>query len=568
MIIKKTKKQLRDEAIAVLVEFGICRYMKDVNLYHGRTGNGTLFSIKNLNNAGNNTGNMNVSAIPGLYTAQKDIATEFAIERKKERGGQAEVHKIVGINENDVIIDINFDISSIRDEDKPRVTAAFRVLADFPVTDLLPINFEYKEIYKRVILPVLQDLNAPLISESMLTTVLQQAKKRLESLKLHAKNNGHYDKLNKLNIDDKTFESLVKDYISARNTKNLLRKVPTNVLYQIRKTALFSYDGQLYPISRPYIYAWIKNNNIAGFKSLVSSATLEKKIIAYQLVNIPQIMTESDFGRYYQALMKLEEIATQRFSNSMSTELKDYIDSACGAELVELASQNLQCAKLYDKNPGLWEGWTVGQHTASVIDFFDTYYSDSLPDNMQPIMKLILLAHDIGKGDAYEKGVPQKQTNQKDVDVLLDSLNIKDGLRQIVHFVMGVGQDYTTRILIKEKDEHIQRQLIKELNQKCKEVLTTVFGKRIKGDEVSMLRNLCLILQFCDSGAYTYYAKIKEEETYVTGGNAGFTKSFEQTNKNTPILKKAQNLGLVLPTTLLGNWYPPFYSEASPLLVL
>lgn len=75
----KSDKQLRQEAIAVLVELGVCRYLKDIDLYHGRANSdGKRFSVRNLDNSGDNTGNRNVSSMSGLYTAQKDIATEFA----------------------------------------------------------------------------------------------------------------------------------------------------------------------------------------------------------------------------------------------------------------------------------------------------------------------------------------------------------------------------------------------------------------------------------------------------------------------------------------------------------
>lgn len=562
----KSDKQLRQEAIAVLVELGVCRYLKDIDLYHGRANSdGKRFSVRNLDNSGDNTGNRNVSSMSGLYTAKKDIATEFAEIRARFKGGKAELHKIVGINEDDVIFDLTFEKSFISEKDMPRLARAFRVLTNFSVSNLLPINFDYKDVYYSVIFPVLRELATPLLSYRKENDVVKQAKKRFEEVKSKLKSDGDIDKLRNLDIDDKTFERLVRNYISARNTRILLRVVPFDVLDKASDGKDVFYNDEYYSLNGRYVSAWIANNHIAGFKYLVNSATLGKKIDICHLVNVQQIMTERDFGEYYQNLMQLEEVATKRFSDLIPAEFEEFFASASGWELVWLASKDAECKALYDKKAGIWEGWTVGQHTASVVDFFDAYYSDSLPDNMQSIMKLILLAHDIGKGVASEKHFSQELENQRNVDTLLDSLEIKKGVKDIVKFAIGEGQRYTSSILIQENEEQKdkmvsqgllnegnrydrEKRLIKQMNEKCAEVLKKAFGESPKQEEVDVLRNLCLILQFCDSGAYTYYAKINEGQAYVTGGNARFTRSFEQTNKNTPLLKKSQKLGLVLTT--------------------
>ncbi len=559
----KNDKQLRQEAISVLVELGMCQYLKNIDLYHGRANiDGKRFSVMNLDNSGDNTSNRNVSMMSGLYASQKEVATEFAETRVKYKGGKPEVHKLVGITEDDVILDLSFDISKVKEIDKPRLARALRVLTNYPVSNLLPINFDYKDIYYSVIFPILQERIQPIISYEREKEIISQAKQNLEALKIKLKSEGKLDKLNDLEIDDKIFEGLIKDYIGARNTRFLLRNIPLEVLDKVIDGKLVGYKNDYYSLNEHYVSAWIANNHIAGFMYFVNSATLDKKITTYQLVNVNQIMTERDYGEYYQNLMQLEQIGTKRFSNMMSEALDEFVSTANGWELIELVSQNPECKALYDKDAGIWEGWSVGQHTASVIDFFDAYYSASLPDNMQSLMKLILLAHDIGKGVAVEKHCPQKEENQIYVDTLLDDLNIKDSIKEVVKFAIGDGQRYTSDILLKEseveKDRLIrlgvlsednrydrEKALIRQMNNECAEVLKKAFGTNPKQEEIDVLRNLCLILQFCDSGAYTYYAKINEGKAYVTGGNARFTSSFELTNKNTPLLKKSQKLGLV-----------------------
>lgn len=562
---KKTDRQLRQEAIAVLVELGACRYLNELDLYHGRANkDGKQFHVWNLDNGGNKTGNRNVSSMGGLYTAEKDIAAEFAELRAIYQGGKPEIHKIVSINEDEVIFDLNFKISSVSEKDMPRLARALRVLTNFSVSKLLPINFAHKDVFFDVIFPVLKKQSQSWLAFKEETEVATQVKTRFEEVKSKLRSEGNFDKLRKLDIDDITLENLVKDYISARNTRFLLRVIPFDVLFTVLDRKSIKYNDEYYSLSESYISAWIANNHIAGFKFSVTSVTVGKVIDICHLVNVQRVVAERDLGEHYQNLIQFEQVATKRFSDMMPARINDFFASASGRELVDFISKkDAKCKKLYKKGAGIWEGWTVGQHTASVIDFFDSYYSNSLPDNMQSIMKLILLSHDIGKGMAREKHLPQQEENQKNVDILLKRLHINDGIRKIVKFVIGEGQNLTSTILIKESEDEKDRlisqgrlteknrydrekKLIKQMNERCAEVLKDAFGVSPKKEEVDVLRNLCLILQFSDSGAYTYYAKIKESQGYVTGGNVRFTKSFEQTNKRTPILKKSQKLGLVM----------------------
>ena len=46
-----------------------------------------------------------------------------------------------------------------------------------------------------------------------------------------------------------------------------------------------------------------------------------------------------------------------------------------------------KCKELFDLDAGIWEKWTVGQHTESVIDFFDRYFADSVPKEIIPFIK-------------------------------------------------------------------------------------------------------------------------------------------------------------------------------------
>ncbi len=553
---EKSDIQSRRESIQELINVGLFRYMKDVNLYHGRANtSGETFVVKNLNNSGNNTGNLNVSGIQGLYTASEQVAKQFAEARTKKSGGKAEVHKIVGINDDDLIIDLSFELSKIKSESRKKVEAAFANLAKFSVSCALPINFKYKNIYFDVIFPVLKSQKRALYSEGEEKAILKLIKEQYRKTLEECKKTGNRHKLASLYITESQLEKLALDYVFARNTQYLLSIDPVTTIWDSIDGTIVRLNDTTYTVSREYLSAWLYNNHIAGFKFYVQSATIDKKIEICQLVNVKQIMTEKEHGEYLQYMFLLEQVADKMFKNIFSKEIEEFIKTANGSELISYVSKDLACKKLYDKDAGIWEGWNVGQHSACVVDFFNKYYSNSIPESMHSIMKLILLAHDIGKGEAVEKGITQKRANFVCMDTLFDYMNIPTNIRKLVKFVVNDSQRYTSEILLKsgqneseleQKKFTREKYFIKMLNNECYNILYENFKGKPTSAEVDTLRNLCLILQFCDSGAYTFYAKIKENNAFVSGGNQNFTNSFEMTNKNTPVLKKAQQLGLLL----------------------
>ena len=552
---EKNESQLRKESIETLISLGLFKYFKDVDLYHGRAGSGDdSFAVRELNNSGNNTGNLNVSEMSGLYVSSEEVARQFAEVRTKQKGGIPEVHKIVSVNDDELILDLGFEIAEMSKEDRKKASEAFARLANFSVSSALPINFNYKNIYFEVIFPVLKTLQTIPISDEEEKDVLKAIKNKYQQIIQECNKRGDISRLRDLSITDKQLEKLASDYINARNTRYLLILDPVTTIWDAIDGNMVSLNNKTYFINHDYLSAWLYNNHVAGFKFLAKSATLDKKIDVYQLVNIKQIMTQKEYGNYFQYMLLLEQVNDKLFKNIFNSELENFMETASGDELIKFVSRDSGCKDLFEKDAGIWEKWSVGQHSACVIDFFNKYYSTSLPKSMHSIMKLILLSHDIGKGEAVKRGINQIKANEIYMNTLFDYLKVPVKIRKLVKFVINDSQSYTSQILLKnsnptkEASEQFiyEKQAIKRLNDKCYNILYEIYNGNPTTAEVDTLRNLCLILQFCDSGAYTFYAKIKEDNAYITGGNKNFTDSFEMTNKNTPILKKAQKLGLVL----------------------
>ena len=133
----------KKKAIAILVSLGAAKYVRDLDLYHGRAGDGGHWEVSPaFNNGSNNTGNHNVYSVSGLYSGDYETAKEFAEKRvARGNGSVAEVHKIVSINKDAIIFDFSFDKSKLTEEEKNMYYSALNTLCSFGISEALPIKY-------------------------------------------------------------------------------------------------------------------------------------------------------------------------------------------------------------------------------------------------------------------------------------------------------------------------------------------------------------------------------------------------------------------------------------------
>ena len=115
------------QAAEALTRLGMLTKMKDLELYHGRTDDGTPdWHIRaDFNNADNATGNRNVNKVPALSTGTKDIALEFAQARDRGRG-RAEVYRMKSRNPDARILNQDFDWNSLSGLERDEAAKAVR----------------------------------------------------------------------------------------------------------------------------------------------------------------------------------------------------------------------------------------------------------------------------------------------------------------------------------------------------------------------------------------------------------------------------------------------------------
>ena len=523
----------RKLAIDTLVRYGLARYVSDEDLYHGRaSANGEQeWKVKsNFQNAGNSTGNANVYNINGLYVGTEQTSRDFAKARITDSKPNADVYRIVARDKDAVIINTDFEYYSLAPADRDILGQAMQVLTEFSIYDTTPVSYNYKDVMPFIIDEIKSfrdSVNSYLLTQKQKDQIIEKLSTKSEIRK---------------KITGSVLESLVSDAVDAGNTRFLLSTEPSEVLqaYIDGEDSMF-YDQQKYSISNSYISAWCDSNKVIGIEQLVKSGTLDRFVNICNLFDTKKIATEKQEGERLQNITRTYgDVANILQYATEDKDIEALLKNGSPEEIMSNVKENKKCKKLFEKPAYVWEGYSVGQHTEAVLRFFDENYSSSYPESLFPFIKISMLAHDIGKG--YEKDRTSKyfgkhkQANEAMAEYLYDALSVPQNYRSIINFVINDSQSYTSELyfadrayLSKEDNIEAKWNITKELASRCRETLEENLGSTPTADEIIGLERLCILLQQCDSGAYTIYATINDEKGFAyKGGSERFTRSFEE----------------------------------------
>lgn len=535
------------EAIERLESIGVFVPMSSLELYHGRDPNGDKeeWSVKtDFSNAGNNTGNQNVNKINALNTGDFNTARDFATERivqkfhepwekeaiedrRRIRLGEIpiEVHRIVSSDPNAIIL--NYDKSNNSKDKQQIIKQEIPFLlpgtlegspVDFKYHDAISLLQESKETMKQLF----NITNKEYISQAEIPQILEKIKSII-----------HQSRNPKAVVD----EDLVKHIAGSINSKYFLKVTPLSFIEDFTTSEREFYDiprGDIthrLPINRDYIARFLRSNHIVGLKTSVDSATLDKNISNTILFDLPKVNTVNQIENKKQSFEKV-------FSD-LSNEMDRSLESSKSHPLVKLLSENyfatpkeiLEEAKkvkgfenLFDTDAGNWEGFTLGEHTETVLRMFDETFADVLPAKLLPVMRLALLTHDLGKPEAARQGKKkeQKQFNLIEGKKFLEELGIERNLQIMILGIIGEGQELTSEIFVKKKNES------SKLMEFSKKLLERVRGddKPVKFDDMRAIYYMAFMLQNSDSGAYTDYAATRRSGVWFRN-NPSFNDSFK-----------------------------------------
>ena len=259
-------KAKRDRAMQTLARLGAIRFADNMEMFHGRSGDGSPWKVNpQYNNAGNNTGHHNLYNVSGLYAASESVAKRFAIARSRT-GGVPEVHQIMA-QEGAVLVDMHFSYSSLTQAQRVEFRQALNILNDFPITKGVVIPFEKREIFtlaKNAIEEVKNKSKTSALPAAAVTDITNTlSKEPIIRQTFASKNELHL---------------FIQDFVGAINSKVWLLNNMKGVINNYMTNSSPNIDNVEYPLSSKYISAWCANNGVIGAITDIDSATLGGRV--------------------------------------------------------------------------------------------------------------------------------------------------------------------------------------------------------------------------------------------------------------------------------------------------
>jgi len=553
-------------ALDTLKQVGLLIPLSDVETYHGRLGSNNEESAwqvdPSFSNGSNDSGNRNVNNRSTLYTGEKQVAEDFAQERVrfaidsvlrrklyeqvkgyppyerltqerliKQRLTQeekdanrrqvakdfrAEVHAIVSIDPDAAVLDCGFDSAKLGDEDKVRYEKALKDLL-IPMTEGSPVGFWHKD-------------EVPQFAEAV---------KRLGLRKSFITTEDVARIVAESNIDEATSGQLAGAYnarqIAAINPVYLVSQLIQNKQNIVTNTINMNGVKQEIPLNLEYVERYLRLAHIVGVKQSVDSATLGRTITSVSIIDLERTKTaethETERRTTWQklggtagALSKLLPVEGMP-RDQLHALLTD--THAKPEKLVSAARLIEGYDDIFAADAGNWEGFTLAEHTETVLRNFDENFADKIPVEFLAPMRLAILSHDVGKPIASAKGDKhlQKKYNVLQADDFLTKAGVGERLKGILLAVIGEGADLAYKIDIRGAGEVVEA----ELESLARDTLSKFgTGDDVDG-QIAGFVEMCKMLQISDGGAYTSMAVTSRSGGRGKHRNApSFNSSFAQ----------------------------------------
>ena len=498
-----------------------------LKVFHGRAREveekGAWQVNKWFDNSGNNTGNANVNKVPSLAVGSFDVAKQFAEARGWRKSDKQEIHEIISNDPEAVIIDGRF-FDKLKKLPLERqqligrlVSKNLKVLTEnLSFGRKVPVSFEERNIFNKYNWSDFSLPNKPLLNKQDIVSLATKLKLPVE---------------------------LTQKIASLQNTTNLLNRQP-DYLTELFIKGIDTVDSV--PINLDYIAQWLREAHVVGVNLPIYSATLGKRTEATYLFDLDRVNTKpvtmkqrgETFRKYQEIINRAGDLLPvgEKQAEPMLSLLTNQL-YAKPEQLVEEASRVANFRQNYEADAGNWEGFSLGEHTETVLRVFDENYADRLPVELLPIMRLVLLTHDLGKPQAVADGKKEEQLtyNLKEAVHFCVKAGISKQLGFLVYAILS-AEPYTFAFFMERIKGNDQSSSYKQAEQAFLDYCADQFkwlGDRSKptDKEIRGLANMCLILQVCDSAAYTSMAVVRSAKTGgYYDGSSSFNKSFKRPN--------------------------------------
>lgn len=500
------------KAIHTLTELGLLIPLSDVEVYHGRAARMDESEPWTVDptfaNGGNDSGNYNFNERATLYTGTYDVADEFSKARTREKNRtdpwnpesdddpyQPEVHQISSNDPDARIIDLTFDVNSLSKEDRAVYDEAVRVLT-IDLTDGSPLEFSSKDNAEQLLKEV-SKIDSGLVDESKMASILKRS-----------------------SLDSEELTKL----ISARNSAYLAK---TNLAYMAHQLARNS-DDIIYtsvqsgkehkniPINLEYVQRLLSKAHIVGIKQPVHSATIAKAVDIISFFDLEKVgsvpenedqkrVIAKEFGSVAVRLGEVfpADIEAEHISSDLVKVLTDV--HASPERIVEEAKKIEGFERVFNSDGGNWEGYSLAEHTETLLRNFDENFGDILPVEFLAPMRLAIITHDIGKPAAAhnrEKHL-QKDYNNHWANKYLKTLDLNPQLRGLLMSMIGDGMELVSQIELGRAKPGTEEYLDRFARKAMKDFYQT---DHVTEAQVGTYKDMCKMLFICDGGAYTSMA--------------------------------------------------------------
>ncbi|HMS93585.1 MAG TPA: hypothetical protein PKD28_04305 [Candidatus Saccharibacteria bacterium] len=497
------------KAIETLTELGLFVPLRYVEAWHGRAGDGTDWAIDpRMRNGYGQNDNDNVNQRSTIYAGMKDVAKQFADIRARQKGRddfQAEMHRIVSEDTDAVVIDATFSEQDLDDKERYQYHDALRALS-----------------------PGLSKGAPPSFAAGQQGVVeAYYADRRTQG--------GSQVDINQMAVRTGQDELELGRLAGAERARHVIATMsPVGAAKaMLRYRAASDIEPGIDAGYVEYIESWFKNAHVVGLSQKVTSATLGRSITMATFFDLMNVQAEGAIAKRRErrarslggAGLLMRDSTKESYNRHAHPVMKALANAYVSPHaLIDEADKTRGFQGRFDRPSGVWEGFTLGQHTETVLRNFDETYADSVPVNLLLPMRLAMLVHDIGKPVAHAEGNKSQQVvyNKRDARRFMTEVGVDDPLQTVVLGVMGKGCD-----LALQMDVRKHPQAGPDLMAFAKETLARAYGPdRVDDDSVRGFVTMCRMFRICDGGAYTDMAVTRKPNgAYYRNApsfNAGF----------------------------------------------
>jgi hypothetical protein len=472
-----------------LVEAGACIRLDDLpNIWHGRAADATQhWAIDpHFKSQGLNAYNHVLYATPN-----KADAEGFAEYRVKgSTGVSPKVERLVGIN-GGLMITANVS---------PNIGMSMVI----GVSEGVPVKDDTESL-------AVQTLNNLSVNDKINKTGVYIDQKELERISA---------KYKPANIDAQSWSNAVNKYVAAQNSRILIGGgkliAASDIMLADKDFSVLPYAGEdkaKIVFSKEYIAEVFRRSNIVGVRKDMNSATLHRTLKDTLVIWDKRSVQEKSvyqrrdhewtaaFAGIEKSVANFSKVPVGKLSEKKA-KLRAVIQDLYASPSYVIESANEAGLKDHlAKSVGVWEGYTLGEHTEAALSMFERFYAGMFPASAVPLMRVALFSHDIGKPAAIEKKSSQASYNVAYTQSLLSQLGYEDSdIRLVTELISTGAHRYSNFVRTGNGKEHVI--------EFTRDYSRLLFGD--DGDEHCSAVVQLLDAQYCcDAGAYTDQARFR-----------------------------------------------------------